>query len=169
MSEEARVTLRDQCLSMWPSENLFAIGIEAGTPESHTRHQLFGAFKLTVLAEHGIDELFAGLLAHGDAGRTLADGSCFTVLHRLGTSPHVFLAVLEETLHAVPETVARLEEVVDDDQLLPSFDAVALNDLPGALALAAQLNEKEPELASLLGDNGTCPVSEDGPVVDPLA
>ncbi|KAF3915625.1 hypothetical protein ABW21_db0208498 [Orbilia brochopaga] len=155
-------------LGVWSPEDFLTVGVEAGTPKLHTRHQLLSALEFAILAEHGVNELFARLLAHGDAWGTLAHGGSFGVLHRLGTSPHVLLAVLEETLHAVPETVARLKEIVDQDEVISSLDAVALDDFSGALALAAQLDEKQPELTGLFGDTRARSVSEHGPVVDPL-
>ncbi|KAF3914043.1 hypothetical protein AA313_de0201215 [Arthrobotrys entomopaga] len=155
-------------LSMGTTKDFFTVGIEAGTPQLHTGHQLLGTFEFSLLSKHGIDELFARLLAHSDTWRTLSNRVGFTSLEGLSAAPHVLLAVLEEALHAVPQTITGFKKVGDKNKILSSFDAIVLDHFPGTFALAAKLNEEQPELSSLFGDCRTCSVTEDGPIVDPF-
>lgn len=154
---------------MWPSEDFFAVCIEPGAPQLHTRHQLLRAFEFSLLAEHGINKFLSGLFSHGYSRRALSNRASLASLNRLGGSPHVLLAMLEEALHAIPQAVTGLEEFIDEDKILPSLNAIVLHDFPSTLALAAQLNEKQPQLTGLFGDLGVCSVSKDSPVVNPLA
>jgi hypothetical protein len=141
------------------AKNVFAVGVEAHAPQAHARHELLRLFELAVTSEDGVDKLAAAVLAHG---HRLLLARLF-----LGRLPHVVFADLEELGKTDPETLAALEEVLDHFAALLLADLG--HDLFGALDLAGELDEEQPEFARHLGQRRTGSVVEDGPIVDPLA
>lgn len=87
------------------AQDVFAVGVESHAPKTHASHELLGALELAIASEDGVDKLAATVLAHGDI---LGVATLF-----LGGLPHVVLANLEELVEALPQALARLEEVVD--------------------------------------------------------
>ncbi len=88
------------------AKDLLAVRIEAHGPETHPSHELLGPLELSVTTEDGVDELAATVLAHLDLGSAAA-----LLLRGL---PHVVLADLEELVEALPEALARFEELVHE-------------------------------------------------------
>ena len=141
------------------AEDLIAVGIEAHAPEANGTHEFLGLVKLPVPSEDGVDKLAATVLAHGHW--------LLAAIVVLGGLPHVLLADLEKFLEAYPQPLARLQEVLDKLPVLLLSDL--LNDLVGALDLAGQLDEEQPEVASHVRQWGGWAVRVDCPVVNPLA
>merc|ERR1711981_462013 len=131
------------------AEDLIAVGIEAHAPEANGTHEFLGLVKLPVPSEDGVDKLAATVLPHGHW--------LLAAIVVLGGLPHVLLADLEKFLEAYPQPLARLQEVLDK---LPV--------LVGALDLAGQLDEEQPEVASHVRQWGGWAVRVDCPVVNPL-
>lgn len=140
-------------LSRGVAEDLLTIGIESQVEKTDTLHETLGLVKLALTAEESLDELDTGVLAEGS-----------TLLVSL---EHGGLASFEELAELVSQALARVNEVIENLLVLSAADAV--NSLIRTLDLACELDKKEPELTSHVGDGSGRAVVEDSPVVDPLA
>ena len=138
-------------------DDVLAVGVEPQVPETDRRHEAVGLVDLAVGAEQSLDELDAGVFAKG------------ALLLRLGGggTEHGGLAGLEELLELVHDALAGLDELLDHLAVVLGPDLG--HGLLGALDLARQLDEEQPELAGHLADGRARAVVVDGPVVDPLA
>ena len=88
-------------------------------------------------------------------------------LSALGHTPHGLLAELEEGLHLAPDALPARVELAEHFPVVGEADAGEA--FFGALHLAREFDEQQPELAGDFGDGRVRPVVVDGPVVDPFA
>lgn len=150
-----------QCIGLivlaWSQQDVLAVGVESQIPQADGGHELLGGIELAIASEDGVDELGTGVLA--ELRRVLA--------LLLAGLEHGGLAGLQELLQLVGEALPGLDEVLDHVPGLLLADAG--HALLGALDLAGELDQQEPELAGHVRDGGRGPVVVDGPVVDPLA
>ena len=136
------------------ADDFLAVGVETKAPEANGAHESLGLLKLSIATEEGVNELDTGVEAE-------------LALLLLGGLEHGLLAGREEGPQLVGEALAGYDEVLD--HLLVVGAADARDDFLGALDLAGELDQEEPEITSTVGHGLVGAVLVNGPVIDPLA